>query len=173
VCRRRVFDICFDNAAADSDHHDCDSDSEQGCVRCHVTGPVICCDIHNLTAFAEYESYIPKPPRPPQPSRLPRYTKDEHDREFQEALHDWRELEEKTKDVYGWACLKDYGPCLIMPNAILDRIVDCVHHRKIQTPQDLKRETGWTESERFWDDIVMLIQGHATPLLISERSSQD
>lgn len=91
--------------------------------------------------------------------------------ELERALEDWRE--EKTKDVYGWASLYDYGPCIIMPNARLDRIVDYVHHRKIQTPQDLKRETEWTGSEQFGDDIIALIQKHAAPLLVSEHSPQD
>lgn len=86
---------------SDSDHHDCDADSEPGCVRCHVTEPEICCDIHNPTAFAQYESYIPRPSRPPRPSRLPKYTKDKYDYKLERALEDWRE--EKTKDVYGWA----------------------------------------------------------------------
>lgn len=50
-----------------------------------------------------------------------------------------------------------------MPNDTLDRIVDCAHHRKIQTPQDLKRETKWSKSEQFADDIIALIQKHAVP----------
>ncbi|KIJ14139.1 hypothetical protein PAXINDRAFT_79821 [Paxillus involutus ATCC 200175] len=93
MCRRRVFDVCFDNAAA--------------------------------------------------------------------ALQDWRES--KTTLVYGWASLNDHGPSLIMPNSTLDRIIDCAHHRKIQTHQDLKRETGWTDSDQFGNEVIALIQRHATP----------
>ena len=152
-CRRKIFDICFNNAAAGEklsyldesssanvltsvSDRDCNADSEQGCVQCHVMEPAIssCCDIHDPTAFLPYDSHVQRPPCIPKPSRLPKYTKDEHDYELALALDDWRV--EKTKEVYGWACLNNYGASLIMPNNTLDRIVDCAHHRKIQTPQD-------------------------------------
>ncbi|KIJ07103.1 hypothetical protein PAXINDRAFT_33614, partial [Paxillus involutus ATCC 200175] len=94
MCRRKVFDICFDNASAD-------------------------------------------------------------------ALHDWRE--EKTADVYGWACLNDHGPSLVIPNSILDHIIDCAHHGKIHTSQDLQKETGWTDSEKYGSEILSLLTAHAPP----------
>jgi len=80
---------------------------------------------------------------------------------LQEALEDWRE--EKTAAIYGWAALNDLGPSLVMPNATLDRIVDCAHHYKIQTVQDLHKETAWTDSERFGAEVIALIQKHSIP----------
>ncbi|KIK12388.1 hypothetical protein PISMIDRAFT_120344 [Pisolithus microcarpus 441] len=83
------------------------------------------------------------------------------------ALLDWRE--DKTVAVYGWACLNDHGP-VIMTATTLNRVVDCAHHHKIQTREDLKRETAWMNSDQYGDEIVNLIKQHAAPatsLLVS------
>ncbi|KIJ09814.1 hypothetical protein PAXINDRAFT_86935 [Paxillus involutus ATCC 200175] len=89
-------------------------------------------------------------------------TASKHDFDLVNTLDDWREA--KTTTVFGWASLNDHGPSLVMPNTTLDRIVNCAHHRKIHTAQDLKRETGWTDTERFSMEIVAIIQRHAPPL---------
>lgn len=51
------------------------------------------------------------------------------------ALLDWRD--EKTEKEFGRAHLHNLGGMLVMPNAILDHIVDCAHHFKIDTKEDL------------------------------------
>ncbi|KIK12850.1 hypothetical protein PISMIDRAFT_120112 [Pisolithus microcarpus 441] len=166
-CRRKVFDTCFDNAAAESDHLECNNGDVLGCRRCNVVAPATCCDIHNPSAFSSFESHLPKPPRMSQRSRLPKYTKDKYDYKLEEALLDWRE--DKTVAVYGWACLNDHGP-VIMTATTLNRVVDCAHHHKIQTREDLKRETAWMNSDQYGDEIVNLIKQHAAPatsLLVS------
>ncbi|KIK96247.1 hypothetical protein PAXRUDRAFT_138923 [Paxillus rubicundulus Ve08.2h10] len=81
---------------------------------------------------------------------------------LQEALDDWREA--KTVAVYGWSNLHDIGLCIVMPNSILERIVDCAHHRKINNAQDLKCETGWSDAEQYGTKIIALLQRHAPPL---------
>ncbi|KAI6117852.1 hypothetical protein EDD16DRAFT_1480984 [Pisolithus croceorrhizus] len=158
MCQRKIFDVCFDNAAAVSDHHECNSDNAQGCPRCHVMEPVVCCNIHNPPEFASYDAPNPKAPRAAQRSCLPKYTKDKSNLDLENALLDWRE--EKTATVYGWACLFDNGP-VVMTDSTLDRIVDCAHHRKIQTPQDLKRETTWADSDLYAGEVLSLIERHA------------
>lgn len=108
---------------------------------------------------------IPEPSRPPpsqQRSRLPKYTSEKHDSDLYEALEDWRE--EKTAVIYGRGNLNDLGPSLIMPSAILDRIIDAAHHYKIRSAQDLRKETGWTDSELYGDEVVAIIQRHAASL---------
>ncbi|KAF8451077.1 hypothetical protein L210DRAFT_3640115 [Boletus edulis BED1] len=50
-----------------------------------------------------------------------------------------------------------------MTNATLNAIVDYAHHDKIQTAQDLRRETGWTRTDQFGDEIIVFIQRHAPP----------
>ncbi|KAI6002196.1 hypothetical protein F5J12DRAFT_684742, partial [Pisolithus orientalis] len=76
------------------------------------------------------------------------------------ALLDW--CNEKTSAVYGWACLNDDSP-EIMSDATLDCIVSCMHHHKIQTCQDLRRETGWIDSDLYGNEVPVLIKSHSAP----------
>ncbi|KAI6004190.1 P-loop containing nucleoside triphosphate hydrolase protein [Pisolithus albus] len=191
MCRRKVFDVCFDNGTAGgknaspllnsntnflpsvSDHHKCNTDNVQGCPRCCIMEPIVCCDIHNPADFASYDSPNSKASRATHRSRLPKYTRDKNDYDLENALLTWRE--EKTVAVYGWACLYDNGP-VVMTNSTLDRIIDCAHHHKIQTPQDLKRETVWADSNLYAAEVVSLVQRHAalrTLLFISTPLRQD
>ncbi|KAI6097400.1 hypothetical protein EV401DRAFT_1879803, partial [Pisolithus croceorrhizus] len=158
MCQRKIFNVCFNNAAAILDHHECNRDNAQGCLRCHIMEPVICCDIHNPPEFASYDTPNPKAPQAAQHSCLPKYMKDKSDLDLENALLDWHE--EKTAAVYSWACLFDNGP-MVMTNSTLDHIVDCTHHHKIQTPQDLKRETTWADSNLYASEVLSLIERHA------------
>lgn len=92
-------------------------------------------------------------------SRITKYEKTANDFTFQDALDEWRE--QKVVEVYGWYHLNDLGPTIVMPNAMLDRIVDCVHHQKIQNIVDLKKETGWTDVESFGEEVIALIKKYA------------
>ncbi|KAG1736671.1 P-loop containing nucleoside triphosphate hydrolase protein [Suillus paluster] len=156
MCRRKVFDISFDNDTADSDHLDCNTEQASGCERCCLSQPTICCDIHHPDHFTQYTSHIEKPTTMPQRCRITKYEKTTKDFTFQDALDEWRE--QKTVEVYGWYHLNDLGPTVVMPNAMLDRIVDCVHHHKIQNILDLKKETGWTDVENFGEEVITLIK---------------
>ncbi|KAG1842096.1 hypothetical protein C8R48DRAFT_619786 [Suillus tomentosus] len=159
-CRRKVFNVCFDNNdIVESDHLCCDSSQSLGCKRCCVSQPSICCDIHNPDHFDFLDTNVSKPPPLPQRSRLPKFQMTGSDFTLRTTLNNWRE--QKAISVYGWAHLNDFGATIIMPNAILDRIIDSAHHRKIQTVQDLKRETGWTDAEKFGDDVVVIVRAHA------------
>ncbi|KAI6106354.1 hypothetical protein EDD16DRAFT_1713589 [Pisolithus croceorrhizus] len=120
---------------------------------------VVCCDIHNPPEFASYDAPNPKAPRAAQHSHLPKYTKDKSNLDLENALLDWHK--EKTATVYGWACLFDNGP-VVMTDLMLNHIVDCAHHQKIQTPQDLKRETMWANSNLYASKVLSLIERHAT-----------
>jgi len=77
-CRRKVFDVCFENDAAgekvlsfecryrysatrlDTDHLQCNEDQPMGCERCHVGSPAVCCDIHNPSEFSSFASVVAK-----------------------------------------------------------------------------------------------------------------
>jgi len=179
-CRRKVFDLCFDNSGAGgkfsvhitrlltlhvacSWHLQCNTDEPEGCPRCRLMPPSICCDIHHPSEFSIYDTLeVSKLPAAPQRSRITKYTKDKHNFQLVNALSDWRET--KTANVYGWPSLNDLGPSLVMPNAILDRIVDCAHHHKILNMQDLRREMGWSDAERFGDEVLAVIMQYAAPL---------
>ncbi|KAI9570887.1 hypothetical protein HD554DRAFT_2017792 [Boletus coccyginus] len=65
-----------------------------------------------------------------------KYIKDKYNVQLIKALSDW--CENKTNIMYGWPSLNDLGPSLVMPNAILDHIVDCAHYSKILNVQDLQ-----------------------------------
>ncbi|KAG1888767.1 hypothetical protein F4604DRAFT_1569558, partial [Suillus subluteus] len=162
MCRRKVFDVSFDNNAADSDHLDCNKEERLGCKWCSITPPTICCDIHHPEHFSQYTSHIEMLVNMPPHSCIPKYQKTVHDLALQETLDDWRE--QKTASTYGRHHLNDLGPSLVFPNAILDWILDCTHHRKIQSVYDLKWETGWTDAEVFGEKVITLIKQHAAPL---------
>ncbi|KAG1839904.1 hypothetical protein DFJ58DRAFT_667460 [Suillus subalutaceus] len=85
-----------------------------------------------------------------------------HDIILQDALDDWRE--KKTISTYGWAHLNDLGPSLVMPNSMLDRIIDCAHYYKLNSVHDVKKETGWMDADKFSAEIVALVQRHALPV---------
>jgi hypothetical protein len=72
-----------------------------------------------------------------------------------DALDDWQE--DTAQKLYGQAHLHDLGPGLVMPNNILNRIVECAHFHKIKSPADLLRETHWSGVDEHGDDIVTLI----------------
>ncbi|KAI6111626.1 hypothetical protein EDD16DRAFT_1444880, partial [Pisolithus croceorrhizus] len=180
MCQRKVFNVCFDNGAASgknnypllngntnfmpsvSDHHECNTDNMQGCPCCHIMEPIVCCNIHNPSDFASYDPPNSKVPRVTQCSHLPKYTKDDNDYDLENALLTWHE--EKTVAIYGWAfsfsvssaCLYNNGP-VVMMNSTLDCIINCTHHQKIQMPQDLKRETMWTDSDLYASEVLSLV----------------
>ncbi|KAI5980764.1 P-loop containing nucleoside triphosphate hydrolase protein [Pisolithus albus] len=157
-CRRKVFNTYFNNTLADTDHLSCQSG---GCARCYIGEPIICCDIHNPDEFVELTTHMSKLPPAPQRSRIPKYTWVPSDFSLRDALDDWRE--EKTASVYGWHHLKDIGPCILMTDETVDRIVDCAHYHKIQTLADLKKETGWVDGEQYGNEIIAIIRRHAPP----------
>ncbi|KIM70516.1 hypothetical protein SCLCIDRAFT_12461 [Scleroderma citrinum Foug A] len=155
-CRHRVFDVY-------SDHLECDPHSAEGCTCCHIMQPTVCCDIHDPSVFSSFEADIPHTSRAAQQFHPPKYTQMEQDRALGDALHNWRE--DKTSALFGWAALNNFGPCLVMPNSILDQIINCAHYNKIETLQDLKKETGWTEADKLGGEVIALIQRHAPPRL--------
>ena len=121
--------------------------------------PTVCCDIHDSTTFSLFKANVPHTSHTTQWTQ--RVSKYMQDCVLGDVIHDWQE--EKTSALYGWAALNDFGPCLVMPNSILKHVVDCAHHNKIKTLQDLKKETGWTEADRLGSKVIALIQRHILP----------
>ncbi|KAG6822549.1 hypothetical protein H0H93_005337, partial [Arthromyces matolae] len=66
-----------------------------------------------------------------------------------DALNDWRDT--ATIERYGIPHLKDYGSTLIMPESVLDRILICAQHSKIQSVEELVKETQWDEARLYGD----------------------
>jgi hypothetical protein len=90
--------------------------------------------------------------------------------ELRNALNEFREKE--TIKKFGLSCLKNSGPGLIMPDAVLKRIVDCAHMRKIGNKDDLQIETRWSRVESFADNILALIKTHCDPSIASKAPKQ-
>ncbi|KAG2343221.1 hypothetical protein BDR05DRAFT_884945 [Suillus weaverae] len=156
LCRRRVFCVHFDDTSAAPDHLACDPSLPQGCLRCAPVPPKICCDIHHPNTFLFFDTIIPTLPKGPQRSRLPKHsTMGPVGYELCGLLEDWREA--ATRRVYGDSNLRDYGPGTVMPDSVLDCIVDCAQHHKILTIQDLRKETRWSGSDQFGSDIIAII----------------
>lgn len=57
------------------------------------------------------------------------------------------DIKVKTTTLFGWATLDDFGPSLVMPNVMLDRIIDCVHHNKIETRKERRAERDQLDGE--------------------------
>lgn len=77
---------------------------------------------------------------------------------LRDALHEFRRSATVTK--YSRAVLKDSGPGVVMSNEVLQRIVDCAHHFKIQSTDQLLRETRWAGTTEFGIAVVVLIKEH-------------
>ncbi|KAI5982404.1 P-loop containing nucleoside triphosphate hydrolase protein [Pisolithus albus] len=161
-CRWKVFDVCFENDAAEADHLMCDTDRPVGCDHCRIILASVCCDIHHPEEFLNLMSSILKSPTAPPRSRIPKYDPTQRDHTLQNALDEWRE--QTTSAVYGWHHLNDIGPSIVMCNTTLGRIVNCAHHHKINSIQDLRRETAWPDADRYGGEVLSLIQRHAVPL---------
>ncbi|KAG2093560.1 hypothetical protein BD769DRAFT_1370648 [Suillus cothurnatus] len=177
LCRRRVFRVHFDNSSAgennfiiklcildrftyslltDPDHLAYDPSCLEGCLRCAPTLPEICCDIHHPNAFSFFDTTVTlAPSKVPYCSRLTKYEMGSKEHELCDVLEDWREA--ATKRIYGDSNLNDYGPSLVMPNSVLERIVDCAHYKKIVTIDDLRKETQWSGVDQFGSDVITVI----------------
>ncbi|KAG1764631.1 hypothetical protein EDD22DRAFT_775836, partial [Suillus occidentalis] len=159
---RKVFDVCFDNNTADSDHLDCNTEQPSGCQRCCLSQLTsICCDIHHLNHFTQYTARIKKPTMMPQHSHIAKYKKTTNNFTFQDALDEW--CEQKTVKVYGWYHLNDLSPTVVILNTMLDHIVDYVHYHKIQNVLDLKKKTGWMDVKNFGEEVIAIIKKYVPP----------
>ncbi|KAG2743437.1 hypothetical protein P692DRAFT_201723562 [Suillus brevipes Sb2] len=175
-CRRRVFRVHFDNASAgennvmilcimdrfvytlftEPDHLACDPSRPEGCLRCAPALPETCCDIHHPHAFSFYDTTITlAPSKVPYRSHLTKHEMGPKEHELCDSLEDWREA--ATRRIYGDSHLNDYGPSLVMPDSVLDRIVGCAHYQKIVTIDDLRKETRWSGVDQFGGDVIAVI----------------
>lgn len=77
---------------------------------------------------------------------------------LRDALHEFRR--DATVKKFSRAVLKNSGPGVVMSNEILQRVVDCAHFHKIESREQLERETRWAGAGEFGDEIVDLISKH-------------
>ncbi|KAG2072889.1 hypothetical protein BDR04DRAFT_1012343 [Suillus decipiens] len=68
---------------------------------------------------------------------------------------DWRE--EKMAENYGHSHLIDISPSIIMSDLILNCLVNCAHHEKMKTIEDLHKETHWPATEEYRPEVLNII----------------
>ena len=127
-----------------------------GCSRCSPRLSQLCCDIHNPTAFERFDVAVTKSGRQPPRSSIAKYASNETDDGLRLDLESWRHDEMKRQ--YGDAHLQCLGPGLVMGTTIWDRIVDCAHFNKIQTIEDLQKETKWDSASTYGTTILDIIR---------------
>ncbi|KAG0704808.1 hypothetical protein DFH29DRAFT_801165, partial [Suillus ampliporus] len=88
-------------------------------------------------------------------SHISKYDMGQLDFQLHDSLEEWRES--TTRRIYGDSILNDYGPGMTMPDSVLDCIVDCAHHKKNSTTNNLHKETKWSAINRFGSDIIAII----------------
>ncbi|KAG1724794.1 hypothetical protein EDB19DRAFT_1598936, partial [Suillus lakei] len=153
-CRRKVLHVHFNNSSADPDHITCDPSNSDGCTHCAPLTPSVCCDIHNPNSLSPNTTSLPS--KVIYCSRILKYEMGPQDFQLCDTLEDWQES--VTRRIYGDLTLNDYGPGVTMLDLVLDRIVNCAHHHKISTTDDLRKEMRWSAVDRFGSDVIAIIQ---------------
>lgn len=150
-----------------SDHKECRPDLPDGCPRCRPGTPDPCCEDCHPTAFVDFALVHPRP-KPPK-TKLHRvksnYEKGRADFALRDALLQFRR--EQTIKTFGISTLKSLGPGIILPNQLLDRIVDCAHYGYITSAQNLLDYTRWDGAFEYAPDVLVLIDAHRSPTIQS------
>jgi hypothetical protein len=68
-----------------------------------------------------------------------------------------------TERKYGHGALDMMGSGLVMSDEVLKRIVLCAHYRKIESVEELIRETRWIGAREYFNDIRGLVEIHSPP----------
>ncbi|KAJ6570750.1 hypothetical protein B0H10DRAFT_2107469 [Mycena sp. CBHHK59/15] len=150
---------CADNGSSASDHLDCQRRFVGGCPRCIVKCPTVCCELCTPDHFAEFAwVHIPKPKQQPSRTRIPDHVPDKDDFSLRADLHTFRK--ERTIELLGRASFRNHGAGSIMPDEVLQRIIDCSHFHKITSAADLVRETRWHRVVEDGVRVLSLISTH-------------
>lgn len=100
-------------------------------------------------------------------TRINPYISTDKDKQLRTALTRWRQ--QQTIDTHGHAILKAVGSALVLPNGVMDRIVDCAHYGVLGSIQDLRREIQWSRVDEFGEQVLELKKKIATPPLSVQR----
>lgn len=122
-----------------------------------------CCDIHDPNRFESVAAVAVSKEKSTRRTTLKDYRQDPEDLALRDELCRWRAL--KTSVKYGLGFAGRYGGCLVLPNELLEHIVDCAHYRKIATIAELKKQTQWAEADVYGEEILDMIRQH-TPVLV-------
>ncbi|KAI5996710.1 hypothetical protein EDD15DRAFT_2124799, partial [Pisolithus albus] len=156
TCRRLIVETFFgSNLDKDINHTACEPSHPQGCVRCVLTTPLVCCDLHNPTAFSFVDILPPVTIKNAARSHLSKYTMDERELALCDALEDWREAKAVAK--LGSVRVMDFGAGFILPSPMIDRIIDSAHHLKLRMIDDLRKETHWSGVGLYGTEVLSIV----------------
>ena len=132
----------------------CRPDLPNGCPRCCTLPSPVCCELCNPQDF-ETLAHISIEKHRPQRSRS-RINSTQHitpvEIQLRNALDEFRTTETEWK--YGRANLINIGPSLVLPDAVLSRLIDCARVHKLSSTADIARETWWVGSEEYGEAIL-------------------
>ncbi|KAI1795743.1 hypothetical protein LXA43DRAFT_735285 [Ganoderma leucocontextum] len=149
----------YENDRLEADSRHCRLDGE-ACSRCTIKASPICCSLcspsHSLFAILPSMDEQPAKPSTSRASQVEAsYTMTAADLELRAALHAFRR--QQTQAKLGSAHLKNLGPGAIMGDQVLKRILDCARVHKIETVEQLYRETKWNRALEFGENVLKLI----------------
>ncbi|KAH9831739.1 P-loop containing nucleoside triphosphate hydrolase protein [Rhodofomes roseus] len=132
-----------------------------GCSRCATRSPVVCCilcspDAQCFKAIAPGECHTAA--RPDGASRIKKdMVISPAGRDLRTALNTFRR--ERTIEKYNKALLDALGPSVILPDNVLDHLVECAQAGKIKSATDLQREVGkkWGKVQEHGEAVIALI----------------
>lgn len=142
-----------------TDHLLCDSTTATGCARCSMPTSIFCCDIHHPEHFSTITMTPAAKDKQTCRSTLKDYNRTSRDYELRNELRRWRAI--KASVVFGLAHFANIGGSLVLPNEMLDRVVDCVHFDKIQSIADLKQQVQWSEADIYGEEIMTIVRKYA------------
>ncbi|KAJ6458557.1 P-loop containing nucleoside triphosphate hydrolase protein [Mycena vitilis] len=161
-CLRLPVTIYFGNDTTTSDHLLCRPDLQGGCTRCKVAPADVCCELCTPDKFIDF-AHVDLPKTKPQPKRssIADYKAEPADFALKADLQAFRTA--RMLELRGRAHLRSFGASYIMPDDVLNRIVDCAHFNKILTSDDLLKETRWHRVSADGDTVLTLIRQHHPP----------
>ncbi|KAH9917709.1 uncharacterized protein B0H18DRAFT_824391, partial [Fomitopsis serialis] len=76
------------------------------------------------------------------------------------ALDEFRR--QQMIEKYGAPLLDALGPCVIMPDSVVDRLAECAEANKIASTDDIQREVGkkWSKGREYGETVVGIIHQH-------------
>lgn len=140
----------------------CDNTTPMDCTHCQPKPSHLCCDLCNSSNFEDLTAAtIPKPARAPVKSNVKPYKMVNGDHKLKQAILDWQKQWMIT--MFGLILTWKYGANYLLPDDLVQRIIDCVHASKLISVESLKRETHWTGAKEHGPSLLELIHLH-TPL---------
>ncbi|TFK18252.1 P-loop containing nucleoside triphosphate hydrolase protein [Coprinopsis marcescibilis] len=152
-CRRKWPNVYFlNNDAHQNDRFLCDS---QGCARCKLLQPTVCCDVCHPGEFTQYSVEFVKTPKATARSSVKTLPMDDHAKDLKRALYVWRK--DIALKIHSPGIIRAHGNKIVMTEDILNRIIDCARAKKLPSVEALKLETSWRYAEEHGASLLAIV----------------